>query len=139
MSVVNVPQQLCSCGRNFLNGISLERHQWVTKHVAAETIVPAADQKVRAAQAALAQAMRVLKEKQALQQQFDHKRRQKRRLRRQLMHIEQGVEQLVEMIFANVCNLGGQSVMLVGRLVVLLGVISSLVAAGMQIGTYFPG
>lgn len=139
MSAVNVPQHRCSCGRTFLNGISLERHQWVTKHATAEAIAPVANQQAQAqAQAAMAEAMRVLKEKQALQQQFDHKRRQKRRLRRQLMHVEQGVEQLVEFVFANVRNLG-QSVMLAGRVVVLLGVISSLVAAGMKIGTYFPG
>ena len=138
MSAVNVPQHLCSCGRTFLNGISLERHQWVTKHAVAEPTVSVGNQPVQTAQAAMAEAMRVLKEKQALQQQFDQKRRQKRRLRRQLMHIEQGVEHLVEMAFANVRSLG-QSVMLVGRVVVLLGVISSLVAVGMKIGTYFPG
>lgn len=138
MSAVNVPQHLCSCGRTFLNGISLERHQWVTQHSAAQASAPAAMQQVHAAQAAMAQAMRVLKEKQALQQQFDHKRRQKRRVRRQLMHLEQGVEQLVELAFANVRNLG-QSVLLAARVVVLLAVISSLVAVGMKIGTYFPG
>ena len=64
-------QYRCSCGRTFMNGISLERHQWVTKCAPAvdnKTHVMLPDQQARATQAAMAQAMRVLKEKQAVQQ-----------------------------------------------------------------------
>lgn len=115
-----------------MNSISLERHQWVTKHPAAETKnhVMLPDQQARATQAAMAQAMRVLKEKQAAQSQFDQKRRQRRRLRR-------SAQGLAAVVSKKVCKLG-RSLLVAGRLAATLGVIGATVAAGMKIGTFFP-
>lgn len=129
-------QYRCSCGRTFMNGISLERHQWVTKHPAAEgkhhVMLP--DQQARATQAAMAQALRVLKEKQAAQSQFDQKRRQRRRLRRQLQGT---ISRVSRGLYENVCTLG-RTVMVAGRVAALLGILGATVAAGMKIGTFFP-
>lgn len=125
-------QYRCSCGRTFMNGISLERHQWVTKHPASETKthVMLPDQQARATQAAMAQAMRVLKEKQAAQSQFDQKRRQRRRIRR-------NVQGTALAFYGKVCKLG-RTVLAAGRLAAALGIIGATVAAGMKIGTFFP-
>ncbi|MBX3170549.1 MAG: hypothetical protein KF760_24290 [Candidatus Eremiobacteraeota bacterium] len=125
-------QYRCSCGRAFMNGISLERHQWVTKHPAADSKnhVMLPDQQARATQAAMAQAMRVLKEKQAAQNQFDQKRRQRRRLRRQ-------IQGMANEAYAKVCSLG-RTLLMAGRVAAVLGVIGATVAAGMKIGTFFP-
>lgn len=125
-------QYRCSCGRTFMNGISLERHQWVTKHPAAEgkSHVMLPDQQARATQAAMAQAMRVLKEKQAAQSQFDQKRRQRRRLRRNL----QGAA--VE-LYGKVCTFG-RTLLVAGRVAAIAGVVGATFAAGMKIGTFFP-
>ncbi|MFN8609978.1 MAG: hypothetical protein U0931_20725 [Vulcanimicrobiota bacterium] len=132
-------QHRCSCGRTFINGIALERHQWVTKHPAMankpHNLLP--DPQAQVTQAAMAQAMRVLKQKQAEQQQFDQKRRQRRRLRRQLFglqrHLEIGFENLIDGAARF-----GRSLLMAGRIVALLGFIAASVAAGMKLGTFFP-
>ncbi|MBS2039487.1 hypothetical protein JST97_31160 [bacterium] len=132
-------QHRCSCGRTFINGIALVRHQWVTKHPGMtnkpHTLLP--DPQAHVTQAAMAQAMRVLKQKQAEQQQFDHKRRQRRRLRRQLV----GVQRSLEIGFASLIESAvrfGRSLLMAGRIVFLLGFIAASVAAGMKLGTFFP-
>ncbi|MBN9418773.1 hypothetical protein ABS71_14440 [bacterium SCN 62-11] len=126
-------QYRCSCGRTFMNGISLERHQWVTKCApAAENTnhVMLPDQQARATQAAMAQAMRVLKEKQAAQQRFDQKRRSKRRLRRQFSDAQESLLRTAESFMTRVFSLG--------RVAAILVVLGATFAAGMKLGTFFP-
>lgn len=132
-------QHRCSCGRTFINGIALERHQWVTKHPAMtnkpHTLLP--DPQAQVTQAAMAQAMRVLKQKQAEQHQFDQKRRQRRRLRRQWTGLQRALEQGFERLIDSIARFG-RSLLLAGRIVFLLGFIAASVAAGMKLGTFFP-
>lgn len=58
----------CSCGRTFDTRAALERHTWVTRHEPA-VVEPVVDPSREAVLAAL----RVLKQKQASQRQFDRK------------------------------------------------------------------
>jgi hypothetical protein len=125
-------QYRCSCGRTFMNGISLERHQWVTGHAVCEAKnhVMLPDQQARATQAAMAQAMRVLKEKQAVQQRFDQKRRKHRKLRRQLSEAQEGFLRGAEALATKVFS--------IGRVAAILVVLGATFAAGMKLGTFFP-
>ena len=133
-------QYRCSCGRTFMNGISLERHQWVTKCApVAETRnhVMLPDQQARATQAAMAQAMRVLKEKQAVQNSFDQKRRQHRRVRRQFAHVQNSLVRVFENVSANVCAVG-RTLLTAGRVAAIVVILGATFAAGMKLGTFFP-
>ena len=134
-------QYRCSCGRTFMNGISLERHQWVTKCApAAEKTrnhVMLPDQQARATQAAMAQAMRVLKEKQAVQSSFDQKRRQRRRLRRQLAHVQNSLVRGFESVATKVCAVG-RTLLTAGRVAAIVVILGATFAAGMKLGTFFP-
>jgi hypothetical protein len=133
-------QHRCSCGRTFINGIALERHQWVTKHAAAtnnkhHNMLP--DPQAQVTQAAMAQAMRVLKQKQAEQQQFDHKRRARRRLRRQFLGLQRSLEATFENLVESAARFG-RSLLMAGRIAALLGFIAASVVAGMKLGAFFP-
>ncbi len=130
MSVVSASptEHRCSCGRTFLNAISLERHLWVTKHTAAE-VKPSRDSK-----ATLDQALKVLREKQAVQLSFDVKRRQKRRLRREILKVEQHIQQVAQRACQGAKVLG-QSTLAAVRLALMIFILSGLVVTGMKIGT----
>lgn len=140
MSVISASptEHRCSCGRTFLNKISLERHIWVTKHEAveaapAEPLAPQRDSKET-----LVAALRILREKQAVQHNFDLKRRQKRRLRRELMKIEDALMSFAGQMVESAKSVGS-SVLTVARFVVTTAVLSGLVVAGMKLGTFLPG
>ncbi|MBT9583193.1 hypothetical protein IV102_07580 [bacterium] len=124
-------QHNCSCGRTFLNAISLERHQWVTNHRSA---APAAKQ----GKDAVAQALKILREKQAVQLEFDVKRRQKRRMRREILKVEQQVYAAAEQAYQSAKSVG-HSTLMGARLALMLLVLSGLVVTGMKIGTLLPG
>lgn len=133
MSVISASptEHRCSCGRTFLNKISLERHQWVTNHQAAEE-APQRDN-----QETLKAALKVLREKQAVQHDYDVKRRQKRRLRRQLQQLEDQLMDLAGQLVEG-CKAAGTSALTVMRFAMMTLVLSGLVVAGMKIGTFLP-
>jgi len=123
-----------------MNGISLERHQWVTKCAPAaenRNHVMLPDQQARATQAAMAQAMRVLKEKQAVQNSFDQKRRQRRRMRRQLVHVQNSLVRTFETVSGHVCAVG-RTLVSAGRVAAIAVILGATFAAGMKLGTFFP-
>ena len=133
-------QHRCSCGRSFINGIALERHQWVTKHAPAannkhHNTLP--DPQAQVTQAAMAQAMRVLKEKQAVQNSFDQKRRQRRRVRRQFAHVQNSLVRVFENVSANACAVG-RTLLTAGRVAAIVVILGATFAAGMKLGTFFP-
>jgi len=77
----------CSCGRQFVNATSLERHQWVTRHQGRverpEMAVPGS---LDPRPEELRQAMELLQQKQAEQQSFDRQRRARRQLENRRNH-----------------------------------------------------
>lgn len=74
----------CSCGRQFANATSLERHQWVTKHEGRLQLVETAEMALPAPldpnRQAVREALEVLGQKQREQQLFDHQRKARRKL-----------------------------------------------------------
>ena len=83
----------CSCGRQFANATSLERHQWVTKHEGSRQTTanpPAQEMAVPAPldpnRQAVRQALEVIGQKQDEQKHFDQQRRARRKLENQRNH-----------------------------------------------------
>jgi hypothetical protein len=78
MSAVATETHNCSCGRTFPTEKALQRHTWVTNHKAAEPTLttPAPDH----SREAVKNALRILREKQAAQHNFDQQRRRDRQL-----------------------------------------------------------
>lgn len=134
MSVVQAcqTQHRCSCGRSFLNGISLERHRWVTQHAPAESTPSVSDSERRAA---VTRAMEILREKQAVQHDFDTKRRSRRRLRREILKWQQVALELGQSIYETLSKLGYNALKL-GVMTSAILTLVGLVVAGMKIGAF---
>ena len=130
-------QHRCSCGRTFLNAISLERHIWVTKHEAAAAQSSIGTQGARDRNRTMAQALKVLREKQAMQLEFDIKRRQKRRMHREIRKVEQHVYGLAEQAYEGAKSVG-RSGLAALRLALMVMMLSGIVVVGMKIGTLIP-
>lgn len=130
----NAGRHLCSCGRSFPTADGLKRHGWVTKHEPAPDPEAAAQ---AASDSALEEALKVLKEKQALQNDFDQKRRQKRRMRRRLMNLEYQLQVRVERVLqwiSEMFRFVGESAMLAARILFVVTVLIGMVLAGMGVG-----
>lgn len=125
-------QHRCSCGRTFLNGISLERHRWVTQHAPADVTPTVSDTERRAA---VRRALEILREKQAVQHNFDTQRRSRRRLRREIQKWQQLALDLGEQFYETLSGLGYTSLKLAVMTSAILTLVG-LVIAGMKIGNF---